>query len=577
MGADEARGEVEVQLDHVADVEGRLDRRVVVVGQERDVGAADAQAGGAARPVGDPHGQAGRGGGRLLDGDAHESVDGVAGGDGDAQALRPLSGRPGARGELMDLQTLARRRGDEVVEAREGAHDVRRAAGAVEPAASAVRDRAALVGLRALAQLERVHVEVLGAGEGDPGQEGVEQEPFDGIGVDALAGGQQEPPCPLDRADGRAGLGVAAVGGHLVRVPERLPVPAGAHPAGDIGLGGQEVGEHGLAAGEQLRVAVLDRLVGGSGEEVEGAHGVALHGVGGAHRDVGGEVAGPGVGAGEPLVGAAHVEEEPGEVLDVRAVGEAVQLHERHLDHRMPAGGVAQIRPEDAAEVIDDPQGDGQQLLLAGAAGQGDRGLDQVPVAVELMVPGHVRVALLGGVAQRVHAVEIAVLLLGGGDPAGDLLGHPAQFGVVLAAELVGDRLEPLVDVRVLEDHAGRFALLRTADDAEVAERAGGLELLVPRAEPGGAVALLSGVPEAVGDAGVAGSEGSQGSARLRGRDSGGGELGGRSGHGGTSQDASLRKMRKLCFCDDNGTVASTRQPLAPTLPRSTGTSLEVT
>src|SRR5699024_4316384 len=103
---------------------------------------------------------------------------------------------------------------------------------------------------------------------------------------------------------------------------------------------------------QQLRVAVLDRLVGGTGEEVEGAHGMAFDGDGLAHRDVGGEVSGPGGGAGEALLATADVEEEPGEVLDVLPAGETEQLHQRHLDDGVAPGRGPAAGTEDRLQVV---------------------------------------------------------------------------------------------------------------------------------------------------------------------------------------------------------------------------------
>ena len=257
-----------------------------------------------------------------------------------------------------------------------------------------------------------------------------------------------------------------------------------------------------------------------------------LDGDGLPHGHVGGEVAGAGADLVEALALAAHVEEEAGEVEDLGAAGEAVQLHQRHLEHRVAARGLPQSRTEDGAQMRDDPQGDVQQLLLLGAAREGHGGLDQVAVAVQLVVPGEVRVPLLGAVAERVDAVEIAVLELRGGDEIRDLAGHGAQLGIVLASQLEGHGLEPLVHVGVLEDHPGRLARLGPGDEAEVAQRAGGLQLRMAGAEPVETVALLAGVPEAAGDPGAAGVEGAQRHGRVGGGHGGRGQ-GGQGGAGG--------------------------------------------
>src|SRR5699024_256614 len=121
----------------------------------------------------------------------------------------------------------------------------------------------------------------------------------------------------LDRPDRRTGLCIAAVGGHLVGVAECLPVPARPHAAGDVSLRGHQISEDGLATCQQLGVTVLDRLIRGAREEVQGAHRVPLDRLGLAGGYARCEVAGAWPGIGKSLLGSAYIEEEAGKSLDV--------------------------------------------------------------------------------------------------------------------------------------------------------------------------------------------------------------------------------------------------------------------
>jgi hypothetical protein len=443
---------------------------------------------------------------RREDTDPHRAVVRVVGRDLDREVLAVhLCAVSAARVQVQLQPGLVGRR-DVLVEAGQGAHDVRRAAGAVEPAAPTVRDRAALVGDRALAQLQRVHVEELSAGEGDAGQDGVVQQAVDRIGEGLVARGEQQPPSPLDSRDARARLRVAAVRAQLEGVAEGLPVPARPHPAGHIGLGGERRREQTLLVGEELGVVVLDREVRRPGGEIERAHRVPLDRRRLPHRHTVREVARARIlrGRGVP----AALEEGAREVQGVGSAGLAMQLDQGHLDLGMTRDAVVPAGAEHPVEVVQDPQRHLQQRVIAGAAGLGDGGLHEVAVAVQLVVPGEVGVPLLAGVAQLVDAVEVSVLLLRRGDGRGDVLHEAPQLGVVLAPQLEGHGLEPLKDVRVLEDHAAGLALGGPGGDPEVRQRAGGLELLVPRAQGVAPVALLTQAPESAVDAGGARCEG---------------------------------------------------------------------
>src|SRR5690606_17446697 len=95
-----------------------------------------------------------------------------------------------------------------------------------------------------------------------------------------------------------------AVVGQLVRVAERLAVPAGTEAAGDVLLLPGHRVVLGLQRGQQLGVTGLGGHVGGAGGQVDGADRVALDGGRLADRDPVGVVGHlPAAGDGGPAAG----------------------------------------------------------------------------------------------------------------------------------------------------------------------------------------------------------------------------------------------------------------------------------
>ncbi len=113
----------------------------------------------------------------------------------------------------------------------------------------------------------------------------------------------------------------------------------------------------------------------------------------------------------------------------------------------------------------------------------GDRRLDQVPDAVQLVTPAQVFVLLLGR-EDLDEAVDVAVGALRSPDEVDGQVGRARQFGVRRPTKLPTDGLEPLVHVRVeeredrVEHHPERLvAALGPGRELEVVEVAGALEL----------------------------------------------------------------------------------------------------
>jgi hypothetical protein len=149
--------------------------------------------------------------------------------------------------------------------------------------------------------------------------------------------------------------------------------------------------------------------------------------------------------------------------------------------------------------VIDDPPGDPQQALVPGRAAMGQRGLEEVARAVELVALGEVGPALVR-LGNLVVGVEVAVLALGRRDQLDRLVHRRAEPVAGLARPLVGRRVEPLVDVRVHEDGAAVAPRGSAGRDPKVLQVARGLEHPQAVRERRLAIDRLSPRPEAALD-----------------------------------------------------------------------------
>lgn len=108
------------------------------------------------------------------------------------------------------------------------------------------------------------------------------------------------------------------------------------------------------------------------------------------------------------------------EVAGEREVGEltglAGELDEPHLDHGVPSRPGWASGPERRDQVVGRPPRHGEQLLIAAGAVGGDRDLEEMADAVGLVAHREVLVPA-PRIARRLDArVDVAVLVLGGGD-----------------------------------------------------------------------------------------------------------------------------------------------------------------
>ena len=117
-------------------------------------------------------------------------------------------------------------------------------------------------------------------------------------------------------------------------------------------------------------------------------------------------------------------DEQPGLLQVARLAGGAGEFGQRDFDLGVAADPLDAAGAEDLADVVGGAAREPDEVVLAVRAQAGDTGLDEVSVAVELVAPFKVGVArCLAGVAE--HGVEVAVVLLGGGDPCGE----PGELG----------------------------------------------------------------------------------------------------------------------------------------------------
>ena len=215
----------------------------------------------------------------------------------------------------------------------------------------------------------------------------------------------------------------------------------------------------------------------------------------------------------------AAFDQDGGEIEVAPLAGRAVELHEGHLELGMTFDGLAAFRPELSLGGCDRTLGDEEETIVAERTVPGDRRLEEMAVAVQLVAPG--QVAVLGPGSQDLHeGVEVAIRPLGGHDEPDGLIGHLADGGIPRSAELPASPLEPLVDVRVEEgkrlvEHepespiavAGRRG---TRGEREVVQGAGAPELLVTGGDGPLAIGRQPVRPEAPRDPHIRGGEGTE-------------------------------------------------------------------
>ncbi len=476
------------------------------------------------------------------DGHPDPPVDGVGGLD-----LEPdVAGLEGARGRVLQLDAVLVDGRELLLERGQHPHQVGRAAGAGVPRLAALAAAARPVADVLRAPLQRVHVEEVAPVERHARKDGVVQGALVVVGEARLAGREQQPERQHAARDRRAGLGVGPVGRQLVGVAEGLVAVPGPERAGQVGARRQHVVEAPQDGGQERRVAGLDGDVDRPAVEVQLADGVPGHGRRRPDRSVVLPVDGAEAVLAEQAV-TAPVELVDGQVEPAPLAGQAVQLDERHLDLGVPVDAVAPARAELVVDPGREPLGHRQQPPVAERPLPGDRRLEQVAGAVQLVAPLQVVEGPVG-CRQLDVGVEVAVRPLGRGHQLDRRVGQPGELGVGPAAELPADGLEPLVDVGVQErvDVAAVAAKAgvgaAVADGLEVREVAGARELGVAVAQRLGPVAGHPLAPEAAAQPHPVAVERPQAHGRPGPGQDGGGD--GRGGGGRTSCERSQLAFR---------------------------------
>ena len=112
-------------------------------------------------------------------------------------------------------------------------------------------------------------------------------------------------------------------------------------------------------------------------------------------------------------------------------------------------------RAEHTVDVIRIPGHDPEQIIFAGRLGMGDRGLDEMPRAIELMPVAQVD-PLLGRLATLEEAVEVAVRPLGLGDARNDVVDAGFERRIGMGGERITRGLDPFGDIGIPIHHRGR-------------------------------------------------------------------------------------------------------------------------
>ena len=238
-------------------------------------------------------------------------------------------------------------------------------------------------------------------------QHGIAPRPLDRVREPRLACCEEQAPGQHRAPDGRTGFRVRPIRRQLEGLAERLVAMTRPEGAGEVG----ERRVHRLPAldggGKQLAITGLGRNINDPAVEVHLADRVAGGIARKSHCLMVLPVPGP-VPPGAEEAPAAPLDESARECEVLLRPGEAIQLHQCHLDLRVSVDPFAPTRPELCLDAADRPLGDLQETSIAEASTPGDGCLGEVARGVELMPPLEVR-ELAAGLRDLEVRVQVAV------------------------------------------------------------------------------------------------------------------------------------------------------------------------
>ncbi|OPZ76999.1 MAG: hypothetical protein BWY77_01778 [bacterium ADurb.Bin431] len=202
---------------------------------------------------------------------------------------------------------------------------------------------------------------------------------------------------------------------------------------------------------------------------------------------------------------AADFEQKTGGLKILFLRGDAVEFGQSHFDNLMAGGRLGTAGAEGGADEVGVLEGDLEEIAFAGRLVMGHGGFIEMTHVVELVAHVELRPALLAGPLLQIGGVvgaggvEIAILLLGGGDEADQAVQVGRQFFILLHAEGVGGAFDDLVDIAVVERIAALLgALEQSPGDGKVGDAAGFFGLGEGVGDGDGAVGLNARRPELV-------------------------------------------------------------------------------
>ena len=321
------------------------------------------------------------------------------------------------------------------------------------------------------------------------------------VSVFAIQIGVQHPLRPENESNGGTCFQIGAFIGKIVIDGKTFVSVGRSEAAGDVHPFVDDVLPEPPAGLQQGPIASGKRDIRHARIEIHRAHRVAAHLAQFTHGDV---RLGVGIRSPPVLAGiltaracfnievvrllAAFVDEVPCEIAVTLFVGRAMELDQREFNFFVTAVAtfLAFLPAEHGRDVIGVPAHHVQELAFAGGFVVGNRALDQMACAIEFMPVAQIGPAFGRSDGGEV-GVQVAVRLLGFGDQLNHAIHKLLEVSIAMVDETVGDRLDPLADVRIPEN-VWFVRLTRFPLELERVDAPGLLALLVLDRQCGAAI-----------------------------------------------------------------------------------------